>query len=124
MRETIERYIRAFESADVGALVTLLTEDAILEMPPVPLWYAGRVNYGRFIARIFAIRGSGWRMILAEANGQPALAAYCPDDAGVLRLHTLQVLTVTSRGIGHNVVFQDLRVFEAFQLARTLEPAR
>ena len=42
VRETIERYIRAFESADVGALVTLLTSDAILEMPPVPLWYAGR----------------------------------------------------------------------------------
>jgi RNA polymerase sigma-70 factor (ECF subfamily) len=124
VRETIERYIRAFESADVDALVTLLTEDAILEMPPVPLWYAGRVNYGRFIARIFAMRGSGWRMIPAEANGQPALAAYCPDDAGALRLHTLQVLTVTSRGIAHNVVFQDLRVFETFQLAKFLEPGR
>ena len=42
VRETIERYIRAFESADVDALVTLLTDDAMLEMPPVPLWYAGR----------------------------------------------------------------------------------
>jgi RNA polymerase sigma-70 factor, ECF subfamily len=124
VRETVERYIRAFESADVDALVTLLTEDAILEMPPVPLWYAGRVNYGRFIARIFAMRGSGWRMIAAEANGQPALAAYCPDEAGALRLHTLQVLTVASRGIAHNVVFQDLRVFEIFQLAKTLEPGR
>ena len=28
VRETIERYIRAFESADVDALVTLLTDDA------------------------------------------------------------------------------------------------
>jgi RNA polymerase sigma-70 factor (ECF subfamily) len=124
VRETIERYIRAFESADVDALVTLLTEDAILEMPPVPLWYAGRANYGRFIARVFAMRGRGWRMIPAEANGQPALAAYCPDQAGALRLHTLQVLTVTSRGIAHNVVFQDLRVFETFQLAQVLEPGR
>ena len=126
VRDTIERYLRAFEAADVNGLVTLLTDDAILEMPPVPLWYAGRLNYGRFIARIFALRGGGWRMIPAEANGQPALAAYCPDpdDAGALRLHTLQVLTVTSRGIAHNVVFQDLRVFEAFQLAQTLEPGR
>ena len=124
VRETIERYIRAFESADVDALVTLLTDDAILEMPPVPLWYSGRVNYGRFIARIFTMRGGGWRMIPAQANGQPALAAYCPDDTGALRLHTLQVLTVTSRGIARNVVFQDLRVFESFRLAKVLEPGR
>jgi len=122
VRETIERYIRAFESADVDALVTLLTSDAILEMPPVPLWYAGRVNYGRFIARIFAMRGSGWRMTPAQANGQPALAAYCPDDTGALCLHTLQVLTVTTGGIARNVVFQDPRVFESFRLAKVLGP--
>jgi RNA polymerase sigma-70 factor, ECF subfamily len=124
VRETIERYIRAFESADVDGLVTLLTDDAILEMPPVPLWYSGRVNYGRFIARVFTMRGGGWRMIPAEANGQPALAAYCPDGTGALRLHTLQVLTVTSRGIARNVVFQDLRVLESFRLAKVLEPGR
>lgn len=115
-RGIIERYARAFEAADVDTLVTLLTEDAVLEMPPVPLWYSGRADYGRFIARVFAMRGTGWRMEPVEANGQPALAAYCPDEAGVLRLHTLQVFTVTSSGISHNVVFQDQKVFEAFGL--------
>jgi RNA polymerase sigma-70 factor, ECF subfamily len=120
VRETIERYIRAFEAADVTALVTLLTEDAVLEMPPVPLWYAGRTDYGRFIARIFALRGGGWRMLATSANGQPALAAYSPDDTGVLRLHTLQVLTVGAEGITRNVVFQDPEVFRAFELAPVL----
>jgi RNA polymerase sigma-70 factor (ECF subfamily) len=124
VRETIERYIHAFESADVDALVTLLTDDAKLEMPPVPLWYAGRVNYGRFIARVFTMRGTGWRMIPTQANGQPALAAYCPDGAGALRLHTLQVLTVANQGITHNVVFQDPKVFETFQLTKVLESGR
>jgi RNA polymerase sigma-70 factor (ECF subfamily) len=114
----------AFESADVDTLVTLLTHDAVLEMPPVRLWYAGRVDYGRFIARMFTMRGTGWRMVPTAANGQPALAAYCPDDAGVLRLHTLQVLTVTRRGIAHNVVFQDPHVFAAFELNSVLEPGR
>ncbi len=123
VRETIERYIRAFESADVRTLVTLLTDDAVLEMPPIPLWYSGRVSYGRFIARVFTMRGSRWRMIKAGANGQPALAAYCADDTGALRLHTLQVLTVTTQGIAHNVVFQDSRVFESFELSQTLNPA-
>ncbi len=120
VRETVERYIRAFESADVDTLVTLLTDDAVLEMPPVPLWYAGRADYGRFIARIFAARGAGWRMVPAGANGQPGLVAYCPDDSGVLRLHTLQVLTVVPEGIAHNVVFQDPRVFGAFGLKPVL----
>jgi RNA polymerase sigma-70 factor (ECF subfamily) len=120
VRETVERYIRAFEAADVNALVTLLTEDAVLEMPPVPLWYAGRGDYGRFLARVFAMRGGGWRMVATSANGQPALVAYCPDDAGVLRLHTLQVLTVGSGGIERNVVFQDPGVFRSFDLAPTL----
>jgi RNA polymerase sigma-70 factor, ECF subfamily len=120
VRETIERYIRAFEAADVDALVALLTDDAVLEMPPVPLWYAGRADYGRFIARVFALRGGGWRMLPTSANGQPALAAYCPDDGGVLRLHTLQVLSVGTEGISHNVVFQDGDVFTSFELAPVL----
>ena len=63
-------------------------------------------------------------MIPAQANGQPALVAYSPDDAGVLRLHTLQVLTVTSAGVAHNAVLADPRVLEAFQLAQVLEPGR
>ena len=116
VRATIDRYIRAFEAADVDALVTLLTDDAVLEMPPVPLWFAGRADYGRFVARVFAMRGGGWRMVPTSANGQPALVAYCPDEGGVLRLHTLQVLTVTTEGIAHNVVFGDPQVFTAFGL--------
>lgn len=124
IRETGERYIRAFEAADVDTLVTLLTDEAVMEMPPVPLWYVGRANYGRFIDRVFAMRPTPWRMIPAEANGQPALTAYCADESGTLRLHTLQVLTVTADGIACNVVFADPRVFAAFGLAQVLEPGR
>jgi RNA polymerase sigma-70 factor (ECF subfamily) len=116
VRETLDRYVRAFEAADVEALVAMLTDDAVLEMPPVPLWYRGRVNYGRFMARVFAMRGTDWRMLRTSANGQPALAAYCRDDAGSYRLHTLQVFTVTPAGIAHNVVFRHPQVFAAFAL--------
>jgi RNA polymerase sigma-70 factor, ECF subfamily len=66
------------------------------------------------------MRGTGWRMIRTAANGQPALAAYCPDNGGGLRLHTLQVLTVTPEGVSRNVVFQDPRVFEIFGLGQLL----
>jgi RNA polymerase sigma-70 factor (ECF subfamily) len=123
VRATVERYVRAFEAADVEGLVGLLTADVVLEMPPVPLWYRGPEDYGRFIARVFAMRGTGWRMLPVGANGQPALAAYAPDADGGLRLHTLQVLTVGRQGVERNVVFQDPRVFAAFGLSPLLEPA-
>src|SRR6185295_13441790 len=53
----LDRYVRAFERADVAGLVGLLTEDAVLEMPPVPLWYRGRAGYGGFMTRLFVMRG-------------------------------------------------------------------
>ncbi|WP_433465769.1 sigma-70 family RNA polymerase sigma factor [Spirillospora sp. CA-128828] len=115
----LDRYIASFEAGDVDGLVDLLTDDAVLEMPPVPLWYLGRRDYGRFMARIFAARGTGWRAVPTSANRQPALAAYHLSD-GAYRLHTLQILTVTPKGVARNVVFQDARVFAAFDLPETL----
>jgi RNA polymerase sigma-70 factor (ECF subfamily) len=115
-RTVIARYVRAFESADVPALVQLLTDDAVLEMPPVPLWYRGRRDYGLFMRRVFEMRGTGWGMRRLTANGQPALAAYAPKAGGGLVLHTLQVITVTGGQVATNVVFADPRVFEAFAL--------
>jgi RNA polymerase sigma-70 factor (ECF subfamily) len=112
----LDRYVRAFERADVAGLVGLLTEDAVLEMPPVPLWYRGRGGYGGFMARLFAMRGPDWRMTRTAANGQPALVAYCRDDAGVYRLHTLQVITVAGGRVAHNVVFADPAVLALFDL--------
>jgi RNA polymerase sigma-70 factor (ECF subfamily) len=116
VRAVIQRYVRAFEAADVPALVRLLTDEAVLEMPPVPLWYRGSRDYGLFISRVFEMRGAGWTMRRLTANGQPTLAAYAPEPGGELRLHTLQVFTVTGGRVARNVVFSDPRVFEAFDL--------
>jgi RNA polymerase sigma-70 factor, ECF subfamily len=116
VRAVIQRYARAFEAADVPALVSLLVDDAVLEMPPVPLWYRGSRDYGLFIRRVFEMRGTGWGMRRLTANGQPALAAYAPDPDGGHWLHTLQVFTVTGGRVARNVVFADPRVFELFDL--------
>jgi RNA polymerase sigma-70 factor (ECF subfamily) len=118
IRAVIERYVRAFEAADVPALVRLVADEAVLEMPPVPLWYRGRRDYGRFMRRVFEMRGTGWGARRLTANGQPALAAYAPDPDGGHWLHTLQVFTVTGGQVTRNVVFADPAVFEAFGLPR------
>ncbi len=112
----IQRYVRAFEAADVQGLIRLLAEDAVMEMPPVPLWYLGRRDYGLFMRRMFDMRGTGWRVRQLSANGQPAFAAYAADFSGGHQLHTLQVFTVSRGRIARNVVFADPAVFEAFEL--------
>ena len=114
VREAVRRYARAFEAADVPALVRLLTDDAILEMPPLALWYRGRDDYGLFMERVFRMRGTGWRTRLLTVNAQPALAAYAPESGGGHRLHSVQVFTVTGGGrIARNTVFTDPGVLTA-----------
>jgi len=126
IRAVIERYMRAFEAADVPNLVRLLTDDAVLEMPPVPLWYLGRRDYGLFLDRVFEMRGPGWRTRALTANGQPAFAAYAPDAGDWVRPHSLQVFTVIDGLVARNVVFADPHVFEAFGLPEriSLDAAR
>jgi RNA polymerase sigma-70 factor (ECF subfamily) len=119
-RAVIQQYVEAFEAADVDGLVRLLTDDAVLEMPPVPLWYLGSRDYGRFMRRVFGMRGTGWAVRQLTANGQPAFAAYAPEPGGGHRLHTLQVLTVTGGRVARNVVFADPAVFATFGLAGRL----
>jgi RNA polymerase sigma-70 factor, ECF subfamily len=121
-REVVQRYARAFEAADVPALVRLLTDAAVLEMPPVPLWYRGRRDYGLFMERVFETRGTGWAVRQLTAGGEPAFAAYAPAPEGGFRLHTLQVFTVADGRIARNVVFADPRVFEAFELPTEISP--
>jgi RNA polymerase sigma-70 factor, ECF subfamily len=122
VRAVVHRYVRAFEAADVPALVRLLTDEVVLEMPPVPLWYRGRRDYGLFMDRVFAMRGPGWLARPLVSNAQPAFAAYAPDAGGGHRLHTLQVFTVTGGRVAANVVFADPGVFRAFDLPERVSP--
>ncbi|MFF9014985.1 RNA polymerase subunit sigma-70 [Streptomyces sp. NPDC014870] len=71
----VTSFVRAYETGDLDALLTLLTEDVLVSMPPIPLTYAGRPAAARLFAAIFA---SGRRVDLVptRANGQPAFAAY------------------------------------------------
>src|SRR5918911_1582610 len=116
-RAVIERYLTAFEAADVPGLTRLLADDVVLEMPPVALWLAGRAHYQEFMERVFVMRGPGWRMLPIRANGSPALAAYAPDTVtGGVRAHSLPVFTVTGGLIRSCVTFADPAVFDLFAL--------
>src|SRR3954471_3967580 len=49
-RVLLDRYVAAFENSDVDALLRLLQDDVTLEMPPEPVWYAGRDLVASFVA--------------------------------------------------------------------------
>ncbi len=118
-RAQVERFAAAFERADLAALSRLLTDDVVLEMPPMFNWYVGRDLYRRFVARVFAARGTGWRTVPIRANGQPAFAAYVRGDDGRFHVHSLQVFTVTGGGISRGTIYVDQTVFDLFALAPT-----
>lgn len=110
LRALLDRYAAAFENADIAALMGVLTDDAVWEMPPIPTWYVGREAVGRFLAARIVATGD-YRMVSASVNGQPAFGSYARDHDGVYRPHALQVLTVTTTGIARIVAFLDADLF-------------
>ena len=119
-RAWVDRYMKAFERADVEGLKRLLTEDVLMEMPPMLNWFVGADNYGLFMEWVFEKAGTDWCLKTVAANGQPGFAAYCRVGDGY-ELHTLQIFTVTDEGISRNSVFQDSEVFASFGLAARLD---
>jgi RNA polymerase sigma-70 factor (ECF subfamily) len=94
-------------------LMRTLTEDAVLEMPPIPTWFSGRENIGRFLAPRLSSVGA-LRLVLTAANGQPAFGVHVRGHGGVHRPHALQVLTVTSAGVTRIDMFHDPGLVTAF----------
>src|SRR5580693_8650829 len=85
-RAVVERYMAAFERADVEGL-----------------------------ARVLDLRGRDWRAVPISANRQPAMAAY-NRQGDQYQLHTLQVFSVEGGVIMRTTVYQDPAVFALFDL--------
>ncbi|MEV0594064.1 sigma-70 family RNA polymerase sigma factor [Nonomuraea cavernae] len=119
----LDRYMAAFESYDVAAIVELFTKDAVWEMPPYTGWWQGPESIGRLIeTNCPASRTGDLRLVPVAANGQPAFAVYFRDGADY-HAFAVQVLTMTGEGIGHVVMFFDLDLFDPFGLPRTMPAA-
>jgi RNA polymerase sigma-70 factor, ECF subfamily len=118
-RALLDQYAAAFANADVPALMALLTEDAVLEMPPYLTWFAGRAAIGEFFASVVFREQGEIRMVPTRANGQLALVPYKLRD-GVLRAHSIQVLTFAGSHVARVTAFQDPALFPTFGLSLTL----
>jgi RNA polymerase sigma-70 factor (TIGR02960 family) len=115
------KFVRAWESADVDALVALLTDDVFVSMPPMPFEYEGREAVSRFWASIFRA-GRRFDLVPTRANGQPAFGAYLRTPTGLRRGVGLLVLTLTGDRVCAVTRFENT-VLPWFGLPRSL-PSR
>ncbi|RJL35616.1 RNA polymerase subunit sigma-70 [Bailinhaonella thermotolerans] len=120
-RELAGLFATALEEGDTDGLLSLLTDDAWLTMPPEPYQYQGPVAIGEFLRYRAALRGGPLHAVHTRANGQPALGCYLPCQNGAgARPYGLLVLTTTEAGISVITWFRDTGVFPYFGLPRSL----
>jgi RNA polymerase sigma-70 factor (TIGR02960 family) len=91
----VAKFVRAYQSGDVDALVALLTADVSVSMPPIPLEYQGRDVVARFYGSI--IRHRTYDLVPTRANGQLAFGAYLRASTGGIR-HGAGLLVLTLTG--------------------------
>jgi RNA polymerase sigma-70 factor (TIGR02960 family) len=119
-QEIVARLTAAFENGDVAGLVSLLSEDVWLTMPPMPLEYQGRELAERFFRTVAFRPGRVSRFVATRANGQPALASYIRDpQTGLYHANGIAVLTLSGSFISAITGF-DNSVLPSFGLPRTL----
>ena len=119
-RELAGRFAAALERGDTNGIVSLLTDDAWLTMPPQPYQYQGAQTIASFFHQRTALHGNV-RLVPTRANGQPAFGCYLPDpQAPIARAYGLIALTLSDDRISAITWFGERSLFAHFGLPRTL----
>jgi RNA polymerase sigma-70 factor (ECF subfamily) len=121
-RELLASFAEAFEDGDIRRVVQLLTDDALLTMPPQPLEYQGHDAIAAFLDDRYAThRGRRVRLVPTRANSQPAFGQYIDDaQAPIGRYYGIIVLTLEGDRISAITRFGDSGFLPAFGLPRVL----
>ena len=120
-RHLAGRFAAAVEHGDIDAVLTLLTSDAWLTMPPEPYEYQGPAAIAAFLHHRAALRGAPLRLVPTRANTQPAFGCYLPcAETPIARPYGLIVLTLRGDQISAITWFSDSSVFPHFGLPRAL----
>ena len=114
----VAKFVRAYGSGDIDALVALLTDDVCISMPPISNEYHGRDAAARFYASIIR-QGRTYDFVPTRANGQPALGSYLRDPSGIRRATGVAVLTLAGDRICAITRF-DNSVLASFALPSSL----
>jgi RNA polymerase sigma-70 factor, ECF subfamily len=125
LRAIVDRYVDAFERADVDAVVEMLAADGTFTMPPLPTWYRGREAVAAFLKRHVLASDNRWRLLPARANGQLAFGNYRWDEEWQSFLpRSLSVLTLNGEGITEITTFLGPELLSTFGLPDEVPPGR
>jgi RNA polymerase sigma-70 factor (ECF subfamily) len=121
--ELVARFASAFESGDIQGVVELLTDDALMTMPPEAAEYQGPEAIRGFLSTVPAGGAlERFRLIPTRANGQPAFGCYMQDaHTPIGHAYGLMVLTLRGHRIAGLTGFADTSVFANFGLPMTLK---
>ena len=120
-RDLVGRFAETIESGDIDDMVTMLTDDAWVTMPPLPHAYQGHAAIREFLRGAEDRRGAPMRLLPTRANTQPAFGCYvCEPGTGVARAVALFVLTLEGDRISAITWFAESSMFPWFGLPRML----
>ena len=120
-RHLAGRFAAAVEDGDIDAVLTLLTSDAWLTMPPEPYEYKGHAAIAAFLHHRAPLRAAPLRLVPTRANTQPAFGCYLPcAHTPIARPYGMIVLTLRGDQISAITWFSDTSVFPHFGLPRAL----
>ncbi|HEY6079374.1 MAG TPA: RNA polymerase subunit sigma-70 [Polyangiaceae bacterium] len=124
--QLLERYVHAFETANLDALVALFHQDMRTTMPPVAIWVAGSAANERFYRTMFGSLAPGdFRHLRIGANGQSALAFYRrTSPAAPHTLAAIQLITTRDSAIASVDHFMLEAVYPLFPVPRELPATR
>jgi RNA polymerase sigma-70 factor (ECF subfamily) len=114
-REVLARFSDAVEAGDTARVVALLTDEARLTMPPLPLEYTGREAIAAFLGYRASVRGAALELRPTRANGQPAFGCYL-----LSRPWGVLVLTLSAEQIAELTFFSDPSLLGGFGLPRQI----
>jgi RNA polymerase sigma-70 factor (ECF subfamily) len=114
-RELAASFSDAFEAGDTAQVVELLTDQARITMPPLPLEYIGHAAIAGFLDYRAEVRGAPLQLRPTRANGQPAFGCYLHSRAwGFL------ALTLSGEQIAEITFFSDPSLPGRFGLPRQI----
>jgi RNA polymerase sigma-70 factor (ECF subfamily) len=122
-RQVLDRYVRAWESADLDGIVALLADDAVFPMPPMPAAVLGKQAMAAlYMQSILAGDARGrWKLAPIRANGQPGFAFYRLDEADHKHhAFALQLLTIENGLVANATTFGFPALFQYFDLPAVL----
>ena len=115
----LDRYMHAWESADMDEILALLVKETTFAMPPIPLWLRGPSAIRTFIASAL-LNGEAqgrYRLLPIRANAAPGFAWYRKEDTlPGYQAFAIQVVIPKAGHLTAITTFIDRSLFPLFNL--------